>query len=161
MSEPISNSRYTMWRAIIALAHADHVVTQEEKDFIMKKLESLPFSTEQRTQLLEDMEESPDIEALLPDITEPVDRSMLVYYGRLLVWSDGEYALQEEKLLKLMNMNALTQVDLDKALSESKDYARQYADRYEQSLKEEERGDHGPFLTAFDWINDFINKIRG
>lgn len=159
MSAPISKSRYTMWRAIIALAHADHVITQEEKDFIMKKLESLPFSTEQRTQLLEDMEESPDIEALLPDITEPVDRSMLVYYGRLLVWSDGEYALQEEKLLKLMNMNALSQVDMEQALSESRDYARQYADGYARSREEE--SEHGPLLTPFRWIHDFINKISG
>lgn len=159
MSAPISNSRYTMWRAIIALAHADHVVTQEEKDFIMKKLESIPFSTEQRTQLLEDMEEFPDIEALLPDITEPVDRSMLVYYGRLLVWSDGEYALQEEKLLKLMNMNALSQVDMEQALSESRDYARQYADGYARSREEE--SEHGPLLTPFRWIHDFINKISG
>jgi uncharacterized membrane protein YebE (DUF533 family) len=158
MSAEISKSRYSMWRAVIALAHADHVVMQAEKDFIMNKLDSVPFSSEQRTQLLEDMDESPDIEALLPEVTEPVDRSMLVYYGRLLVWSDGEYALQEEKLIKLLNLNAMSQINLDDALRESKNYARHYADHYEQSRQEEE-ADHGPLLTPFSWFHEFINKI--
>ena len=43
MTNNVSESRFYMWRAIFALAHADHIVTDEEYRFMQKALDTENF----------------------------------------------------------------------------------------------------------------------
>lgn len=132
----VSDSRLNMWRAVIALAHADHKLTDEEIQFIGKKIKGGKMSADQQEILLSDLQSPAELENVLPKVSEPSDRAMLVYYGRLLVWSDGEYAIQEEKLLNMMNDNALSKVNLEEAFADARAMAEQHAEDYEFYLEE-------------------------
>lgn len=133
----VSDSRLNMWRAVIALAHADHVLKPEEVKFIEDKIKHGKMDDKQIALLLSDSETPAKLEDVLPKVTEPSDRSMLVYYARLLVWSDGEYALQEERLLDVLRNNALGSIDLERELSEARIIAERHATEYEEYLERE------------------------
>ena len=78
MSEGISESRFKMWRAVFAMAHADGLVTDHEKSFMENYLEKVPFSPEQREILREDMRDP----ELLGDLAHVARRARLVNHGR-------------------------------------------------------------------------------
>jgi len=95
----ISESRFHMWRAVFALSHADHVVTEEEQRFMSDVLVRERFSEEQKVVLQEDMKVPRDIPDLFVGIEEQEDRIRFFYFARLLLWCDGDFAAQEEKIL--------------------------------------------------------------
>ena len=159
MNAQVSESRFNMWRAVIALAHADHIVTPEEREFIQQKLDKIDFSPEQANQLREDLQTAQPVSEILPHITEPQDRSMLIYYGRLLVWSDGEYDAQEERLLRMLKNDVTSKVDMDKAMLEAKSYAERYANDYERSLSDEEDRQNRKMMAPFRWFYDVIGRV--
>lgn len=95
----VSDSKFNMWRAVFALAHADHVVTEEERRFMYKVLATENFSGAQKNILEEDMEIARDIPDMFMSITDPKDRSRFFYFARMLFWCDGDFAAQEQKIL--------------------------------------------------------------
>ena len=95
----VSDSEFHMWRTIFALAHADHVITPEERKFMTQALESLSLSEGQREVLEDDMEWPHDIGEMFLGITDQRDRSRLFYVARLLLWSDGDFDEKEQKIL--------------------------------------------------------------
>lgn len=99
MSAGVSESKFNMWRAIFALAHADHVVTEEERKFMQKALATEGFSPEQKRILEGDMEVSRDIRNMFMRITDQADRSRFFYFARMLLWCDGDFAAQEQAIL--------------------------------------------------------------
>ena len=99
MSAGVSESKFHMWRAIFALAHADHVVTQEERKFMNKALHEQGFSEEQKRVLRDDMETSSDIMNMFLRIEDQEDRSQFFYFARMLLWCDGDFAAQEQAIL--------------------------------------------------------------
>ena len=120
MTGGVSESKFNMWRAIFALAHADHVVTDEERRFMNKALAAEGFSQAQEDVLREDMETSNDIANMFLRITEQKDRSQFFYFARLLLWCDGDFAAQEQAILtrlqslhnKTLDFNEIGMVDL-------------------------------------------------
>ena len=155
----MNESRFNMWRAIVALAHADHKITSEEKDFILDKMKGGPMNAAQADIIRQDLTQSRQVGDFMPLITAPEDRSTVVYYARMLVWSDGEYDQQEEKLVELLRRNALDQVDLDKELADAGMYAKRYAQEYEETRRMEKDRFLGNGL--FRWISDFIDRDQG
>jgi len=95
----VTDSELNMWRAIFACAHADDVVTQEERRFLRKALNSEPFSDAQRAVLEQDIEVKQEIGAMFKLITDQKDRSKFFYFARMLFWCDGDFAEQEQKIL--------------------------------------------------------------
>ncbi len=132
----VSDSRFNMWRSVIAVAHADHKLTDEEVSFIREKIEKCGCDTDQTETLYEDLLKPASLADVLPKVTEPADRSMLVYYARLLAWADDEYAEAEEMLLNMMRDNALSQINLEQELNEAHAIAKRHADEYDVYLAE-------------------------
>lgn len=99
MKAVVTDSQFYMWRAIFSLAHADRIVTQEEKKFMIKTLSTVNFSPDQRKTLQEDMEQARDTGAMFSRISDPQDRSRFFYFARILLWSDGSFDGAEQKIL--------------------------------------------------------------
>ncbi len=95
----VTDSELNMWRAIFACAHADNVVTQEERRFLRKAINSEPFSEAQRRVLEQDIEKGQSIGDMFALITDQKDRSRFFYFARMLFWCDGDFAEQEQKIL--------------------------------------------------------------
>ncbi|MDB5491109.1 MAG: hypothetical protein JWO78_958 [Micavibrio sp.] len=113
MSGKMSESRFFMWRALFAIAHADEVVTAEERSFMNKALETEPFSEAQREILTYDMEQKQDIRILFDKITDQHDRSDFFKYARPLVWADGDYGSDEQSIILELSKIHVKSVDFE------------------------------------------------
>jgi hypothetical protein len=110
--DPISDSRFYMWRALFAIAHADEVVTNEEKAFMHRMLLEQPFSPAQRNILTIDIEQKQDICVLFSKVTDQQDRSDFFHFARTLVWSDGDFGEQEQEVILRLKKIHVQSADL-------------------------------------------------
>lgn len=116
MTEAVSDSRFYMWRAIFAMAHADGIVTEEESRFMNKALQSESFSEPQRRILEDDIKTPQDVAAMFMKIGEQEDRSRFFYFARILCWSDGDFGEQEQKIMLTLKKIHVSNVNFDQIL---------------------------------------------
>ena len=100
MTSGLPESRFHMWRAVIAMMHADHIVKPHEINFILEHTRPLPMSAEQRSILKEDLSSPPSsIDDLFDLISSPIDREDFFHLARALAWADGHFDEREQALL--------------------------------------------------------------
>ncbi len=109
----VSTSKFYMLRCLVAMAHADGVICDEERAYLAVFMNRLPFTDEQRNIFENDMETSQDIETLLPHINDPKYRGQLPYFARIMAYKDGELHPNEEALLNRMHAHAMDGLDMD------------------------------------------------
>lgn len=99
-----NESKFNMWRAIIAMAHADGVLHANEIVYLRgifdKMRERNLIGDDKYQTLLDDIEHPQDIDDVLPLVTEPAYRSQITHFARLLAFRDGKFHPSEEDLLK-------------------------------------------------------------
>ncbi len=112
-----SISKLYMWRCVVAMAHADGIIHQDEKDYLLTMFGNMRaragMPDEYYAILTEDLQSPQDVANLLPYINEPVYRGQVVYFARLLAYIDGELHPAEEKLLNKLHASVMKGVDLD------------------------------------------------
>lgn len=153
----MTESRFCMWRAVFAMAHADHVVTAEEKKYLKGVLASEPFDDGQKAVLERDIDTAQDIAEMFLKIEDQNDRSQFFYHARMLVWSDGDFGEQEQKIIMRLKQNHVRTVDFNKLL-----------DNLDLSLDEEQKAQivkeralvaHAPGADGF--FRKFMRQITG
>jgi len=122
----LSPSQFNMWRSIVALIYADKKKHPEEEAFLRRSIEKLSLSEPQISQLEADISSPPNLEEVFPKIDEPRHRSQLIYFARLLFWSDGDFHAQEEKILDSMHAQVMSQVDLEAAMKRVEDVTQKF-----------------------------------
>lgn len=104
---PVTESFFNMWRAIIVMAHADGVIHPKEKEFFDKVFANMARAyalTPQQAQTLDDdLKTAQNIDALLPQITDPEFRSLLLYFSQVVAWIDGNLSPDESELLRKLH----------------------------------------------------------
>lgn len=105
-----------MWRAIFALSHADRVVTDEERRFMLKALDEEPFSDDQRRILRDDMEKPQNVAVQFGHITDPEDRHRFFYFARMLTWCDGDFSPEEQKMVMELERMEVFTVDFEEMI---------------------------------------------
>lgn len=96
----VNDSRFHMWRAIFALAHADGKVTVEETAFINNYLQHVPFSGAQRLTIEQDIANPQQIGEMLARVTEPEDQGQFFQFADMLVRCDGDYDPYEQSAIE-------------------------------------------------------------
>lgn len=132
-----------MWRAVFAMAHADHKVTDEEKAFMEGYLENVPFSDGQKSVLNLDMVEAQDVAAMFAEIINPEDRGQFFQFARELAWCDGDYNEQEQHIkdkLKALQMDDLDLSALEADLKQSRELSEHIREKEEDALEEKTKG---------------------
>ncbi len=141
MPETISDSEFHIWRALFALAHADGEVTPEEAAFMRKALELVSLDDDRRFILERDIETAADIGEMFAGITDQNDRVTFFHYARLLVWCDGDFDAQEQKILTELRTSHIKKVDFgalvkDSGLSFEGDEQEDDLSRHHKELEE-------------------------
>jgi len=113
MNKPVSESRFYMWRAIFAMAHADGVVTEEESDFLQEYLANVKFSEDQVNTLKEDLKHPQDPGEMFSKIDEQSDRAQFFYFARLLAWCDGDFDEQEKTILDTLRSSHIANINIE------------------------------------------------
>lgn len=137
MSNGVTASRFYMWRAIVAMAHADGVVTPHEIDFLREQMKDISFSEGQLQMLAGDLGAAQDIHVMFRQITQEQDRRDFFKLARVLSWSDGDYAAQEQHILEALeqDMAAGDRALLDESRESVKEIALD-ANQWDRQVKE-------------------------
>lgn len=106
-------SRFNMWRAVFAMAHADHKVTEEEKDFIRHYIENIPFSEDQRAILWTDIDTPPPVRDVFEQITDLEDRGDFFQFASMLCWTDGDFDAHEKAIEEKLKAEQMSSLDMD------------------------------------------------
>lgn len=99
----LSDSRFALWRTIIALIHADGVVSPYEVHFIREHTHGLNLSDAQRQTLVDDLAAPQDIDEMFTRITAETDKRDFFSLARVLCWSDGDFQQQEKMILSRLD----------------------------------------------------------
>lgn len=89
-----------MWRAVIAMVHADGVVTPHETAFIQDSIKDARLSKGQMKVLSEDLQTPQDSYLMFSKIVNPEDKKDYFSLARAIGWSDGDLDKQEKLILK-------------------------------------------------------------
>ena len=112
-----SKSKLYMWRCIVAMAHADNLMHDEEEKYLLTIFDNMRkragLSDSDYNLLLSDIDEKQDIATLLPQIEEPEYRGQVVYFARLLAYKDDHLDPSEEALIEKLHLNAMEGLDVD------------------------------------------------
>jgi uncharacterized tellurite resistance protein B-like protein len=105
--KPVSESLYYMWRCIIVMAHADGVVHEKEQEFFDKVFANMArayaLTPAQQETFASDLKTAQNIDALLPHVTDPEFRSLLLYFSQVVAWIDGNLSPDESNLLRKLH----------------------------------------------------------
>ena len=96
----LKESRFNMWRAVVAMMHADNVVRPHEVNFILENTKGLPLSEEQRQILTADIRTAQPIDNVFHKITSRSDKEDFFHLARAMAWADGDLSNTEADLLK-------------------------------------------------------------
>ncbi len=113
MMQPVSESKFFMWRTLFAMAHADDVVTDEELRFMTEALEDVPFSEAQKQILQKDISEPQDIVEMFGKIEDPRDQAAFFKFARDIVWIDGDYGTEEQEIMLKLKQEHIKHVNVD------------------------------------------------
>jgi hypothetical protein len=113
----MDKSKFNLWRACFSFCFVDGFLSKEEQNWIETKLNSLPFSQDQKTLLMSDLKNSPDIDQLLPLIDRPADKGFLVNTMRTLSQLDHEISAAEKMKIENVLKVVMSRIDVE-SLSE-------------------------------------------
>lgn len=103
-SSGISESRMFMWRAVVAMVHADQRVMPQEKDFVQNILAEENFSEEQREALIQDLMNPNTCSKMFTRIKDTHDIEDYFVYARSISWCDGDFACQEAEIINRLDV---------------------------------------------------------
>mgnify|MGYP000070699345 CR=1 FL=1 len=112
MSE-ISESKFNMWRASFSVVWIDGVLSDQEVDWINKKLSSLSFNQQQREIIQKDLEAQTPFNEIVPLVTHKPDRAFLAHQMRVISHLDGLDEI-EKKAISNWKDAILKNIDLKK-----------------------------------------------
>jgi uncharacterized membrane protein YebE (DUF533 family) len=110
----VTESKFYMWRALFALAHADFIVSPEEIRFMAEAMEDVPFSEAQYAQLIKDLKDPADIEEMFEQISDVGDQAEFFKFAHVLVHIDGDYGQEEQAVMLRLKELHMQRPDLDK-----------------------------------------------
>lgn len=147
----ISGSKFQFWRVLVALAHQDHKVTQEERDFIVSKFEFIDFSPEQKQQLLDELDSRQADPVSLFQNLGAEQRAECLHMIHTIFTTDGNFDVKEQdsyQTLKKMHMNSLNQTAIHEDFN---DFLGEQAER--RKLEE-------TMIAAYRDDNDFLSVMN-
>jgi tellurite resistance protein len=118
-NQPVSTSTFYMWRVIVAIAHADGMVQDEERAYLTRIFANMDrvygMTDEQKNTLAADLDnpQMQDIGGLMRFINDPAIRGQVIYFGGLLARADGVLDPREDEILKKLHADQMASLDMD------------------------------------------------
>ncbi len=108
----MQDSKFNLWRASFSFCFVDGFIDEAEEKWITEKINTLPFTTQQKKQLIIDLKAPPKVAELLPLINNAVDRGFLVNNIRILAKLDKTLSPEEEEKIKIISNAVLSKINL-------------------------------------------------
>lgn len=138
--EPISTSTFYMWRVIIAIAHADGRVQDEERAYLKRIFANMDrvygLTAEQKTAFESDLTTPQSIPDMMRYINDPSCRGQLIYFGGLLARADGVLDPKEDEILKKLRADQLASLDMDRIRKDARDAVADQIFRHDIAMQE-------------------------
>ena len=99
----LNPSQLHVWRSLIALAHADGTLTNNEWQFLLPSILRLNLLDEQRDILQEDLKTPQKVADMFQHVTKLKDRAQFFVLASQLVYADGDYAEAEQKIMEALS----------------------------------------------------------
>ena len=165
-SKPITENRrmdeslFSMWRAVIAMGHADGVMHDNELAHFRHLFNELDkgfaLTPEQRDRLTADLAAPQDMKELVAKITDVEQRCLLVGFAQIVAHIDGElHPKEKEVLLFLLSEVPETPHSLEISEAIRRDIASQMAQRAADMVSEQ--GVRGCALAYA--LNALLNRL--
>ena len=123
----MDDSKFNLWRATFSFCFVDGILSPQESAYIEQKLNTLAFTDEQKKILQNDLKTPTEIEKLLPLITRPADRGILINNIRLLARVDNLTDSEKKKIetlqAKIMSKVNVEELNVAVAIEEKKSVA--------------------------------------
>lgn len=148
----MDSSKFNLWRACFSFCQVDANLAAEEKKWLLEKSDALKFTPEEKKTLLNDLNNPPDIKAILPHITKPSDRAFLVDQMRVLAHIDGNLSLAEKAKIDEVKNIVLSKINLT-------DLEKQIAADEMASYHEDEVYKVGNDASFFERLHRYAQKI--
>lgn len=148
---PLTQSKFAMWRAAVALAHADKNLSPEEEGLIHDYLSHASLTEEQQKILETDIKNGITLDSILPEITETKDRAHLINFARVLFHIDGEFCDAEKEILEKLNQYHQSTLNLNEAFASARDEVDSF-DEKEQLRMSREKKSQSFFENAFEFL---------
>jgi uncharacterized tellurite resistance protein B-like protein len=149
----LTDSQVALWQTIVSLVHADGKVHPEEDKFLRERFEHLSMTPEQKEQLLSQIEKAEEPRELFKKISEPRDRSLLIYFARLLFHSDGELCDQEKRILELLESDVMDKVDMVETMHKVDQIVNDYEEK--ERARREVLPIHRKIINAITFWDDY------
>jgi uncharacterized tellurite resistance protein B-like protein len=146
---------FYMWRVVIAIAHADGVVQDEERAYLTKIFANMDrvygLTPEQKKAFAEDLEKPQKIADLMPYINDPECRGQLIYFGGLLARADGVLDPREDDILKKLRADQLASLHMDEIRAHAKQVVAD--EMFRHDLAKAQLHPAGTFYSVLDhWL---------
>lgn len=126
--KPLDGSLFSLLRCIIAVAHADGKIHDDEMDHIGRLLYSIgrtyTLSPQQMATFERDLAKSPNIEITLMGVTDPEQRCMVLNFANILTRIDGELHPKESEFIKKLQAaipetpeNKITRAEIQRSVT--------------------------------------------
>lgn len=152
----VSTSKFYMIRCIIAMAHADGVICNEERAYISALTNRLPLSTEQRNTIETDMVTQQDVGSLFRHINDPCFRGQVVYFARLMAYKDGVLDPSEKELLDRLHALATDGLDIETIRGEAQKAVRAELLVHDITIDKNRPTKHGHIIPYFQWLDEIM-----
>lgn len=123
MNFNLTESKFHMWRATVAIAHCDGIISKEEIAWLKDHLDKIPFSKIQLEIIQNDLNDGLTLDEVLPDVTNLNDRALLLHLANNLFRQDGfddiekvQYQQLEKSIMGTVDlMSAVKKVEMEMA----------------------------------------------
>lgn len=152
----VSTSKLYMMRCLIAIAHADGIFCDADRDYIKTMMARLPLVKEQQETLEQDFETPQDVGTLLRHINEPRFRGQVVYFARLMAYKDGTLSPSEADIINHLHLKATEGLDMDGIRADARQAAAAKLAAHDIEIaKNRPRSDQG-VTPYFSWLDQFM-----
>ncbi|MES2729850.1 MAG: hypothetical protein V4621_07120 [Pseudomonadota bacterium] len=103
----LTYSQLYVWRSLVALAHVDGKLTNNEWQFLLPSILRLNLLDEQRDLLQHDLKNPQKVADMFQNITKVKDRAQFFVLAGQLVYADGDYDEAEKKILLELSRSPL------------------------------------------------------
>ena len=109
---PMSESKFNMWRACVSIVHLDSVVTSEERKWVEEKILKLPLTIDQAAILKADLAKPLNFEEAFKKVTDKSDLAFVLNTLRVVGHLDKNFSTTEKESFNKLEKIILANLDL-------------------------------------------------
>lgn len=158
MSEA-TKSEIAMFRAAIALAWADHSLSDEEQNRLLVYIDKNEnLSDTQREQLKKELGQPIKMDDVWPEVTDLRDRVHVINIADTIFWEDGQLCHSEKEIYEKIKASHMATLDLDIIREDIAAYRKELlANR--QKFQQELHEIRGPFGRMMHYLETMVDEV--